>query len=110
MNIAEKIKQKGLELGYTHVGITSADDLIESLGWNTRYEKKAESQQTELFFAATPEQEKVLQLLKTEGETHINEIALRLSMPIQQLSTLLFELEMNGSVKTLPGNVYRLKN
>ena len=89
--------------------ITSADDLIESLGWNTRYEKKAESQQTELFFAATPEQEKVLQLLKTEGETHINEIALRLSMPIQQLSTLLFELEMNGSVKTLPGNVYRLK-
>ena len=31
-------------------------------------------------------------------------------MPIQQLSTLLFELEMNGSVKTLPGNVYRLKN
>ena len=48
--------------------------------------------------------------LKTEGETHINEIALRLSMPIQQLSTLLFELEMNGSVKTLPGNVYRLKN
>lgn len=90
--------------------ITSADDLIESLGWNTRFEKKAESQQTELFFAATPEQEKVLQLLKTEGEKHINEIALRLSMPIQQLSTLLFELEMNGSVKTLPGNVYRLKN
>lgn len=29
MNIAEKIKQKGLELGYTHVGITSADDFPE---------------------------------------------------------------------------------
>ena len=72
--------------------ITSADDLIESLGWNTRYEKKAESQQTELFFAATPEQEKVLQLLKTEGEKHINEIALRLSMPIQQLSTTAFRV------------------
>ena len=26
MNTAEKIKQKGLELGYTHVGITTADD------------------------------------------------------------------------------------
>lgn len=29
MNTAEKIKQKGLELGYIHVGITSADDFLE---------------------------------------------------------------------------------
>lgn len=29
MNIAEKIKHKGLELGFTHVGITSADDFVE---------------------------------------------------------------------------------
>lgn len=90
--------------------ITSADDLIESLKWDTRYENKTDGLQTELFFAASPEQEKILQLLKAEGELHINEIALRLSMPIKQLSTLLFELEMNNSVKTLPGNRYRLTN
>ncbi|MGI6204651.1 MAG: epoxyqueuosine reductase [Anaerovoracaceae bacterium] len=29
MDLVEKIKQKGLELGYTHVGITSADDFTE---------------------------------------------------------------------------------
>jgi epoxyqueuosine reductase len=29
MDLAEKIKEKGLELGYTHVGITSADDFPE---------------------------------------------------------------------------------
>ena len=29
MNIAEKIKHKGLELGFTHVGINSADDFVE---------------------------------------------------------------------------------
>ncbi len=29
MNITEKIKQKGLELGFSHVGITTADDFTE---------------------------------------------------------------------------------
>ena len=61
-------------------------------------------------FCLHPEQEKVLQLLGSEGDMHINLIALRLSIPIQQLSTLLFELEMNGSVKSIPGNVYRLND
>lgn len=29
MNLTRKIKQKGLELGYTHVGVTTADDFTE---------------------------------------------------------------------------------
>lgn len=90
--------------------ITSAEDLITALHWDKSDEKPAGDRQTQLFFAATPEQERVLQLLKADGEKHINDIALRLSMPIQQLSPLLFELEMNGSVKSIPGNVYRLNN
>lgn len=90
--------------------ITSADDLTDCLKWYSSQDTPKNSRQTEMFFASTPEQEKVLQLLGSEGDMHINLIALRLSIPIQQLSTLLFELEMNGSVKSIPGNVYRLND
>lgn len=29
MNLTEKIKSKGLEIGFSHVGITTADDFPE---------------------------------------------------------------------------------
>lgn len=90
--------------------ITSADDLLSALCWDIQ--ATATPAQTELFFADTdvsvPEQNPVLAIMRTRNEIHINELALVLEMPVHQLSTLLFELEINGKIKALPGNIYKL--
>ena len=90
--------------------ITSADDLLFALCWDIQ--ATAAPVQTELFFsdAEVPatEQNPVLAIMRTKKEIHINELALALNMPVHQLSTLLFELEINGKIKALPGNIYKL--
>lgn len=90
--------------------ITSADDLLSALCWDIQ--ATATPVQTELFFSDTEvpatEQNPVLAIMRTKKEIHINELALALNMPVHQLSTLLFELEINGKIKALPGNIYKL--
>ena len=90
--------------------ITSARDLLSALCWDIQ--TSATPVQTELFFSDTdvpaPEQNPVLAIIRTRKEVHINELALALEMPVHKLSTLLFELEINGKIKALPGNIYKL--
>ena len=90
--------------------ITSADDLLAALCWDVQ--ATATPVQTELYFSDTDqsasEQNPVLAVMQKQKEIHINDLALLLDMPVQQLSTLLFELEINGKIKALPGNLYKL--
>lgn len=89
--------------------ITSADDLIRAMRWdlqeNTAGKKLPE--QTQLLFPENEEQGQILTLLRREGEMHINRLAVALGLPVQQLSPLLFEMELAGTLKALPGNVYK---
>lgn len=89
--------------------ITNAKDLLSALCWDTH--SNTAPIQTELsFFNTEPENEEnpILKILQKEERIHINQLALALNIPIQQLSTLLFELEINGKIKAIPGNVYKL--
>jgi len=43
-----------------------------------------------------------------KGEFHINELAVLMNLPIHQLSPMLFELELAGHIKALPGGIYKL--
>lgn len=86
--------------------ITSADDLIHSLCWDTE-RKEVLPQQTELCFELSEEEHQVISLLKTNGEMHVNEIAVALHSPVYQLSPVLFELEMKGVIKNLLGGKYK---
>lgn len=89
--------------------ITSAADLISALCWDVQ--EPVTPVQTELFFSdqePLAEQNPILRIMQKEKEMHINQLALALDMPVYQLTTLLFELEINGKIKTLPGNIYKL--
>lgn len=86
--------------------ITGADDLITALGWNLSTYRQPK--QTELCFDLTEDETRIVDCLRKEKEQQINELALRLSLPVHQLSPVLFELEMKGVVKNLPGGRYRL--
>ena len=86
--------------------ITSADDLIDALGW--RNQAFQEPKQVELHFDDSPEVQQILTLLQEHKELHVNQLSKAMHIPLQQLSLILFDLEMNGRIKTLPGNMYAL--
>ena len=84
--------------------ITSANDLVTALGWDAL---KKEPKQMGISFVEKPDHP-VISLLAQKGEFHINELAVLMKLPIHQLSPMLFELELAGHIKALPGGIYKL--
>ena len=87
--------------------LTNAQDFVESMGWLQT--KQKENVQRELFPDLNNEEQCIVNLLQkhTEG-LQINTLVVQADLPISQLSTLLFELEMKGVVKAMAGGVYKL--
>ena len=87
--------------------ITSAEDLLESLGWQTM-RQKPEAVERQLFPDLTPEELQVVGLLRQTNDLQLNIISVKSNIPIGQLTALLFSLEMKGIVKPLAGGTYHL--
>lgn len=87
--------------------ITSAADLISALCWDAPTPSKAKATQTELLFPESDRNTGVAAIIRDNKEIDINQLSLATDIPVYQLSTILFELEMNGIIKALPGNVYK---
>lgn len=90
--------------------IQSADDLIESMLWETA-EAKKEPLQTEItdLFGTLSESQRTLidKLHEQEDGMHINVVVMETQIPYAQASADLMLLEMQGLVKALPGGIYR---
>ena len=87
--------------------ITSAQDLMESLGWQT-LKQKPEAVERELFPDLSTEEKAVVSLLQQTNDLQLNIISVKTNIPIGQLTALLFSLEMKGVVKPLAGGTYHL--
>lgn len=85
--------------------ICEAADLIELAGWRTR---PAGGTQTELAFDMPPEYEPVLTILREQPGATVNDMCVALGMPFARLSPLLFEMEINDYICSLPGGRYGL--
>ena len=83
--------------------IRSADDLIEAMGWTAR--PKAATQTT-MIFEMTPEQRTIADYITAHPDHTVNDICIGLSIPFSHLSALLFEMEMNDMIMTIPGGRY----
>ena len=88
--------------------ITSASDLISALCWDIKETASPLPVQTELFFGEDERTAMVMSQLREKWEMHIDRLAVELHLPVRELSSLLFEMEMNGLIRALPGNIYRL--
>jgi DNA processing protein len=88
--------------------ITCADDLIRSMNWESVANVQELPSQTSLTFPGKEENVRILQLLREKKKVHVNELAIDMDLPVHQLSDILFELEIDGYIKTLPGNSYSL--
>jgi DNA processing protein len=71
-------------------------------------EKKIPSIQTSLFTDVSDEEQLILSILKSEGELNVDVLSMKSKFPVSKTSVFLFNLEMIGAVKSLPGKKYRL--
>ena len=92
--------------------LTGAQDFCLAMGWTDDVEHRkalSEGVQQELFSDLyTTEEQTVLQALANDDSKQINVLAVETNIPVGQLSSLLFSLEMKGAVKMLVGGKYRL--
>ena len=89
--------------------IQSAEDFVRAMQWMpAAQEVKPETVQRTLFPELTEEESNVVRILSRQGDLHINTLVVEANLPVNRMTTLLFELEMKGVVKALVGGVYRL--
>lgn len=82
------------------------DDFLTKMNWSK--EGFTKKKQTSLFHTLTVEEQFLVELLNRNQSAHIDSIAIELKRSISEVNVLLFQLEMEGLVKNLPGNRYQL--
>ncbi len=91
--------------------ITSASDFAQAMGWQddaARRQTLADGIERQLFPELSDEEKKIVSLLQQTNDLQLNVITVKTSIPIGQLTALLFQLEMKGVVKALAGGMYHL--
>lgn len=88
--------------------VTCAEDLLRAMRWESKLIPE-QAKELELFPQLTAEQQKVVDILRKNGDLHINDIAGLMALPIYRLMATLVELDTQGVVATLPGCRYTLK-
>jgi DNA processing protein len=88
--------------------ITSANDLLEMMGWLDENKVQTNSShQRSLFIQLEPEEEKLCSLLG-EGKSDADTLSWKSTLPLSKINSMLLQLEIKGAVKSLPGKMYQL--
>ncbi|PIF05479.1 MAG: DNA-protecting protein DprA [Draconibacterium sp.] len=87
--------------------IENIDDIEFFMGW----EKKtaADAVQQPLFVELTKDEEKLVNLLRNNGEMFIDQLSDEMAYPVSKVSSMLLSLEFKNVVVALPGMMYRLR-
>ena len=82
-------------------------ELITTMGWN-EHEKKKGMLQKQLFLEMSVEEKKIVELLRKDEDTGIEELNFKSGLSSSSIASALLNLEMQGVLKVLPGKRYRL--
>lgn len=85
---------------HTAMLLQDADHLIEQMGWTQ--ETKAPAAPT-LFRDLTTEEQQIIDFITANPDMTVNDICVRMNKSYSALSDILFQLEMDDIVATLPG-------
>lgn len=91
--------------------ITSASDFVKAMGWQNDAQLSAAKQQgieRQLFPDLTPEEERVVDVLRRQNDLQINMLSVQTGIAAGRITAILFSLEMKGIVKTMAGGTYHL--
>lgn len=86
--------------------ITSADDLLQNMGWKAI--KKKVRKQRELFIEFTPDEKIIIEVLKLQEQVHIDDLYFKSKLSSSAVAQALLMLEMNGIVASFPGKRYKM--
>ncbi|MCT4582150.1 MAG: DNA-processing protein DprA [Flavobacteriales bacterium] len=87
--------------------LQTSKDIAYILGWKTNT-KKPSTIQKQLFISLTPEEDALMNLLQKHQRLSMDELAVKTSLPISQVSPQLLLLEFKGLIHQLPGNIYEV--
>jgi len=87
--------------------IEGIDDLEFFMGWEKTSKNKAV--QSSLFVELTPDEEKIVTLLRENGELFIDQISSELTLQVSRVSAMLLTLEFKNVLVAMPGKMYKLK-
>ncbi len=86
--------------------IECSDDIEYLLNWKP--EKIIPPVQKVLFSDLNDSERQICELLHIKGQMTIDTICRTLDIPVYKLSSMLLNMEFDGILKCLPGNIYRL--
>jgi DNA processing protein len=89
--------------------IESGNDILKALNWTEKADDFNKKPQLDLFAVLTNEEKNILDILKDTGTANKERLAIQLNQKLSILSGILFNMEMNGVIKALPGNNYQIK-
>ena len=87
--------------------ITSANDVLESMGWKKKKSSVAKKQK-ELFIELTDDEKIVVNILQLQEQIHIDELYIKSKLSSSAVAAALLMLEMQNVVTSLPGKIYKL--
>ncbi len=87
--------------------VTNADDILYMMGWEQKIQKN-QAVQKKLMLTFSPEEDKIIEILRQNENTGIDEIEVKSEIPISLLAKFLLNLEFDGIIKSMPGKTYKL--
>ena len=93
--------------------LTSADDFVKTMGWEDdalRIEAQKKGIERQLFPDLSPEQQRIVDVLTKSNDLQLNQLSVKTGIPIGDITSILFQMEMMGVVKPMAGGNYHLLN
>ncbi len=89
--------------------VENAADILREMGWKVPGQgKPPDAIQRKLLIELTPEQQQITELLAKAESMQLNILAIESNLPVSKLTAILFDLELDGIVRALPGGLYKL--
>ena len=93
--------------------LTSAEDFVNTMGWEDdalRIEAQKKGIERQLFPDLSPEQQRIVDVLTKSNDLQLNQLSVKTGIPIGDITSILFQMEMMGVVKPMAGGNYHLLN
>ncbi|TLX76146.1 DNA-protecting protein DprA [Labilibacter sediminis] len=86
--------------------VENVNDLEYALNWEPCHGSDG-SKQLSMFNQPEGDAGIIYNMVQQEKEISVNLLSIKLDMPVSKIASLMLQLEFDGLVKNLPGNVYR---
>ncbi len=91
--------------------LTGADDFVQTMGWHADAQldrARRQGIERQLFPELTDAEQRIVDCLADAGDMHVNALAAVSGLPVAQIMSAAFSLELKGVAKVLAGNVFHM--